>query len=96
MSEARSTQLLESIDQGLVYQFLNEASTYPYAPAIPLKGLSVNNMSTSDELTVTLTFIDDTTIAIPVPATTVYNGRFEKYKSLSATGATPFDIEVRR
>ena len=96
MSVERSTELLESIDSGIVYKFLNEGSTYPYVPALVCKGIAVNNMSTTAELTVTLTMRDNSTMAIPVPASTIYSGRFEGFKSLNVAGATPFDIEVRR
>jgi len=96
MSVERSTELLESIDTGLVFSFLNESSTYPYVPALACKGIAINNMSTTAELTATLTMRDNSTMIIPVPANTIYTGRFEQFKSLTVAGATPFDIEVRR
>ena len=97
MSVERSTALLENIDSGIVFQFLNEGNTYPYALAKPCKGIAIDNCSTSAELTVVLTYRDNaTTITIPVPVGTTYNGTFEDFINVTASGATPFDIEVRR
>ena len=97
MSAERTTQLLESINGGIVSQFLNEATVYPATLTNVCKGIAINNCSAVAELTVTLTFRDGvSTIAIPVPANEIYSGTFEDFIKVTAAGATPFDIEVRK
>jgi hypothetical protein len=83
-------------NQGFADLFLDDSSSYPYSLAgNNARGLQIVNTDTSNELTVTITFSDDTTLSIPVPASSAYNSFFESFKSITTSGsASTYKIGV--
>jgi len=82
-------------DYKTTYLFLNEATTFPYTLTYNSTGLTVINNSTANELTITLTYLDATTIAIPIPALSTYEGKFGDFSIINAGGSTDFDLGVQ-
>ncbi len=91
---ARDTELLEMIALGKTFLFLNESSVFPYEITRG-RSISVMNQDIVNELSVTLTYPDRSTITIPIPKNSTYTGVFDEFVKINATGSTSFDIEVR-
>ncbi len=91
---ARDTELLEMIALGKTFLFLNETSVYPYEITRG-RSISALNLDIVNELSVTLTYPDRSTITIPIPKNATYTGIFDEFVKISASGSTSFDIEVR-
>ena len=80
-------------------KFLNETDTYPYDISTDeATAISAINTSATNSLTVTITLLDASTLAIPIPADKIYNGEFGQIiTSVNVAGTTPsFTIELAK
>lgn len=97
MYTPRQIELLEKIDNGIVNNFLTEANTMPFTASEWIKGISIYNNSSINDLTFVITFPDSSTLTSYVKPKQSYNGQFMPFKTISITGtAASFLAELRR
>lgn len=87
-----SMSALGSIDEKLyiLNTILTNASTFPYSipTNIDVRGISIANDSTSAEITVTITYMDNTTLAIPLGISRTFEARINRIKTVNTSGSS--------
>ena len=95
MSVQRTSQLLETIDSGIVKAVLTELSVYPYVSTEKLKSIAIDNADTTNTLTFTLTYLNSETITNYVKPSTTYEGNYNYFDTIDVVGSNDFVIELR-
>lgn len=80
-----------------LYKVLTNTTTYPYSIGTPdIRGISISNNSTSNTLTVALTFKDNRDpVSIPVAPNKNFESRTRSVNSINMSGSvTDFQIAL--
>lgn len=77
--------------------FLDDGGVYPHTLTDDVTGISIINTSDTDDVTITLTLEDTSTMSIPVPTGNSYTGQFgQNIVSIDRAGTLPsFTIELK-
>ena len=95
MSIQRTSQLLETIDNGIVKAVLTQLSTFPYTSTVNLKSISICNNDTSNVMTFIVTTIAGIEITNYVPPSCTYDGNYDYFKTITTSGSNSFVMELR-